>query len=107
MLMYVIEYIGNFLVVSKITSLGLIQNVKYKLKLSTNIAICQIRLAGLLGVILPGKSSVRMRVKDVPKDLVGRTEVTYYANQVDIVAALKCLIFCGGEHIVGVNCTSS
>jgi len=26
MLMYVIEYIGNFLVVSKITSLGLIQN---------------------------------------------------------------------------------
>jgi len=48
-----------------------------------------------------------MRVKDVPKDLVGRTEVTYYANQVDIVAALKCLIFCGGEHNVGVNCTLS
>jgi len=41
-------------------------------------------------IILLDKSSVRMRVKDTHKSLVGQSEVTYCT---DVVAALKFLIF--------------
>jgi len=42
-------------------------------------------------IILLDKSSVRMRVKDTRKTVAGQTEVTYHANWVITVAALKFL----------------